>query len=67
MIPLALGVAIFGVHTRFTHLETDASPLLAALGTAVGHRHVTQPTTGPPAVDAFLAGPLLGAIFNLAN
>jgi len=38
MIPLTIGIAILGVHTRFTHLQTDvASLLLAALGTAGCH------------------------------
>ena len=39
MIPLAIGVAILNLHTRFTRLETDA-PLLAALGAAVDRRIV---------------------------
>ena len=37
MIPLAIGIAVLGEHTGLTHLESGA-PLLAALGTAVGHR-----------------------------
>ena len=36
MIPLTIGIAILGVHTRFTHLQTDA-PILAAIGTAGCH------------------------------
>ena len=35
MIPLAIGVAILDEHTRLTRLETDGTPLLAALGAAV--------------------------------
>jgi hypothetical protein len=39
MILLALGIAIFDEHARFTRLETNgASLLFAAIGTAVG-RH----------------------------
>jgi hypothetical protein len=34
MLPLALGIAIPGEHTRLARLETDA-PFLAALGAAV--------------------------------
>jgi len=37
MILLTFSVAIPDEHTRLTRLQTD-SPLLAALGTAVGHR-----------------------------
>jgi len=38
MILLARGVAIFGLHTRLTYLETNASPLdIAALGAAGVH------------------------------
>ena len=33
MIPLAVGVAVLGTHTRLTRLETD-TPVLAAFGTA---------------------------------
>ena len=39
MFVLAFSVAVPYLHTRLTHLETDA-PLLATLGTAVGNRIV---------------------------
>jgi hypothetical protein len=38
MLLLALGVAIFGLHTRLARLETDAG-INAAVGTAVSRRH----------------------------
>ena len=56
MIPLAIGVAILNLHTRFTRLETDA-PILAALGAAVdrrivpiAHRPPTLSKLQPPSV-----------------
>ena len=43
MILLAFGVAVFDLHTRLAHLETDDTPLLlAALGTAVVCCHSTS-------------------------
>jgi hypothetical protein len=42
MFLLARGVAILDEHTRFTHLETNTTPLLlllAALSAAITCRH----------------------------
>jgi hypothetical protein len=43
MLLLALGIAVLDAHTRLTHLKTDGTPLsllLAAIGAAVGRRHL---------------------------
>jgi hypothetical protein len=39
MLLLTIGVAVLDEHASLAHLETDASLLLAALGTAVDRRH----------------------------
>jgi hypothetical protein len=34
MLLLAIGIAIFDAHTRLARLESDGTPLSAAIGTA---------------------------------